>query len=146
VANIVSPSDISSLAVIQYAVEVLQVTDIIVAGHYGCGGVRAAVTKYNHGPLEAWLSKLRRIRHKHAESFSHLTSVEDQANLLVEINVKEQVFNVASTPFVQQAWKDGRELMIHGVVYDMMTGRLVDLHLTMHSIEQLPDELAVFEK
>ena len=138
-ANIVSPSDISSLAVIQYAVEVLKVTDIIVAGHYGCGGVKAAVTKFNHGPLEAWLSKLRRIKHKHAKSFSHLTTADDQANLLVEINVKEQVFNVASTPFVQQAWKSGQELRIHGAVYDMTTGRLVDMHLTMHSIQQLPD-------
>lgn len=101
VANMVSPSDISSLAVIQYAVEVLQVKDIIVAGHYNCGGVRAAVTKNNHGPLEAWLSKLRRIRHKHAHAFQNLTTVEERAKLLVEINVKEQVFNVASTPFVQ---------------------------------------------
>jgi carbonic anhydrase len=108
VANMVSPSDISSLAVIQYAVEVLQVKDIIVAGHYNCGGVRAAVTKYNHGPLEAWLSKLRRIRHKHSHAFQNLTTVEEKAKLLVEINVKEQVFNVASTPFVQQAWKNGQ--------------------------------------
>lgn len=65
--------------------------------------------------------------------------------MLVEINVKEQVFNVASTPFVQKAWKEGQELRVHGVVFDMKTGRLVDLHLTMHSIEQLPDELVVFE-
>jgi carbonic anhydrase len=71
----VSPSDISSLAVIQYAVEVLQVKDIIVAGHYGCGGVKAAIIKYDHGPLEAWLSKLRRIRHKHAHAFAHLHTV-----------------------------------------------------------------------
>lgn len=84
----VSPSDISVLAVIQYAVEELKVKDIIVAGHYGCGGVKAAVTKYNHGPLEAWLSKLRRIRHKHAHAFSHLETLEEKAELLVEINVK----------------------------------------------------------
>jgi carbonic anhydrase len=83
VANMVSPSDISSLAVIQYAVEVLQVQDIIVAGHYNCGGVKAAVTKYNHGPLEAWLSKLRRIRHKHSHAFQNLTTVEEKAKLLV---------------------------------------------------------------
>lgn len=69
VANMVSPSDISSVAVLQYAIEVLQVKDIIIAGHYGCGGVKAAVTKINHGPLEAWLSKLRRLRHKHSKSF-----------------------------------------------------------------------------
>lgn len=105
VANTVSPSDISALAVIQYAVEVLQVKDIIVAGHYGCGGVKAAVKKFNHGPLEAWLSKLRRIRHKHAHAFANLNTTEEKARLLVEINVKEQVFNVASTPFVQKAWK-----------------------------------------
>ena len=117
----------------------LKVTDILVAGHYGCGGVRAAVTKLNHGPLEAWLSKLRRMRHKHAQAFKKLTSIDEEANLLVEINVKEQVFNVASTPFVQKAWKEGQELRIHGVVYDMKTGRLIDMRMTMHNIEQLPD-------
>lgn len=66
----------------------LQVTDIIVAGHYGCGGVRAAVTKINHGPLEAWLSKLRRIRHKHSKMFTKLETIDEKARLLVEINVK----------------------------------------------------------
>ena len=67
VANIVSPSDIGSLAVIQYTVEVLKVTDIIIAGHYGCGGVKAAMTKFDHGPLEAWLSQLRKIRQQNAK-------------------------------------------------------------------------------
>ena len=146
VANIVSPSDISSLAVLQYAVQVLKVKDIIIAGHYGCGGVKAAVTKYNHGPLEAWLSKLRRIRHKHAQAFSHLNTLQQKADLLVEINVKEQVFNVASTPFVQQAWVEGQQLRIHGVVFDMETGRLIDLHMTMHEAAQIPDELVVIDR
>lgn len=84
------------------------------------------------------MSKLRRIRHKHAHAFAHLSTLDEKAKLLVEINVKEQVFNVASTTFVQKAWKDGKELNIHGLVYDIETGRLVDLHLTMHCIEQLP--------
>ena len=77
VANIVSPSDIGSLAVIQYTVEVLKVTDIIVAGHYGCGGVKASVTKFDHGPLEAWLSQLRKIRHKNAKILEKYTTIDD---------------------------------------------------------------------
>ena len=108
VANIVSPSDIGSLAVVQYTVEVLKVTDILVAGHYGCGGVKASVTKFDHGPLEAWLSQLRRLRHKHAEELRKFDKADDEARRLVELNVKEQVMNVASTPFVQKAWKEGQ--------------------------------------
>lgn len=107
--------------------------------------MRAAVTKYDHGPLEAWLSKLRRIRHKHAHAFVNLTTVEEKAKLLVEINVKEQVFNVASTPFVQQAWKNGRQLRIHGLVFSLENGRLIDLNTTLHTLEQIPEELAIIE-
>ena len=75
VANMASPSDISSLAVIQYAVEVLRVTDIIVAGHYGCGGIKASLKKHDHGPLESWLSKLRRLAHQQSEVLSRYKSL-----------------------------------------------------------------------
>ena len=143
VANIVSPSDIGSLAVVQYTVEVLKVTDILVAGHYGCGGVKASVTKFDHGPLEAWLSQLRRLRHKHSEELSQFTTVDDEARRLVELNVREQVTNVASTPFVQKAWKAGQEVRVHGVIYDMETGYLIDQGITMYKIDQLPEELRV---
>ena len=83
VANMVFPSDISTLAVIQYSVEVLKVEDIIVAGHYGCGGVKAALTKNNFGTLEAWLSKLRKIRHNHAKAFEGLKTIDEKVKTLV---------------------------------------------------------------
>ena len=108
VANIASPSDIGSLAVIQYTVEVLKVTDILVAGHYGCGGVKASATKFDHGPLEAWLSQLRRIRHKYSKELSKYNTIDDEAKRLVELNVQEQVMNVATTSFAQKAWKAGQ--------------------------------------
>ena len=143
VANIASPSDIGSLAVIQYTVEVLKVTDILVAGHYGCGGVKASATKFDHGPLEAWLSQLRRIRQKYSKELSKYSNVKDEAKRLVELNVQEQVMNVASTPFVQRAWKNGQELRVHGVIYDMATGKLIDQKLTMYELDQVPRELRV---
>lgn len=145
VANMVFPSDISTLAVIQYSVEVLKVEDIIIAGHYGCGGVKAALTKNNFGTLEAWLSKLRKIRHNHASAFEGLTNIDEKVKTLVEINVYEQMLNLASTPFVQNAWKNGQTLRINGVVFDLATGLLKKIHKDIHSLEQVPEELALFE-
>ena len=108
VANIASPSDISSLAVIQYTVQILKVTDILIAGHYGCGGVKASIEQKDFGPLDAWLSQLKRLRHIHAKELSKYKNPKKEAKRLVELNVQEQVMNVASTEFVQSAWKAGQ--------------------------------------
>ena len=108
IANVVPPSDINVLAVIQYAVEHLKVEDIIVTGHYGCGGIKAAFSQNDFGPLEAWLSYLRELRSKHTNSLiGDQVSKEDT---LVELNVKQQVINVARIPIVQKVWKENKKL------------------------------------
>lgn len=103
IANIVPPSDINALSVIQYAVEHLLVEDILVAGHYGCGGVKAAFSQNDYGPLESWLSHLRELRSKYRVNL--IGSQENKIDTLVELNVAQQVLNVARIPVVQRAWK-----------------------------------------
>lgn len=144
VANQVPPSDINVLAVIQYSVQVLKVKDILVTGHYGCGGVRAAFRKHDHGPLEAWLSHVRDIRARYKKELV-LSSPEENENLLTELNVKTQVYNIAKIPIVQLAWKNGQELRIHGFVYDLKDGLLKDMGVTIDSLDKIPEEYRVIE-
>ena len=143
VANQVPPSDINALAVIQYSVQVLKVKDILVTGHYGCGGVRAAFRKHDHGPLEAWLSHVRDIRARYKKDL--VLSAEENENLLTELNVKTQVYNIAKIPIVQLAWKNGQELRIHGFVYDLKDGLLKDVGVTLDSLDKIPEEYRVIE-
>ena len=143
VANQVPPSDINVLAVIQYSVQVLKVKEILVTGHYGCGGVRAAFRKHDHGPLEAWLSHVRDIRARHKKDL--VLTTEENENLLTELNVKAQVYNISKIPIVQLAWKNGQELRIHGFVYDLRDGLLKDLGVTLDSLEMIPEEYRVIE-
>lgn len=119
VANIVPPSDINVLAVVQYAVEYLKVEDIIVAGHYGCGGIKAAFQQNDFGPLESWLSHIREIRSKFRESL--IGSQNQKERTLVELNVRQQVINISRIPSVQKVWMSDptRKLAIHGVVYNL---------------------------
>jgi len=143
VANQVPPSDINALAVIQYSVQVLKVKDILVTGHYGCGGIRAAFRKHDHGPLEAWLSHVRDIRARYKKEL--VLSAEENENLLTELNVRTQVYNIAKIPIVQLAWKNGQELRIHGFVYDLKDGLLKDMGVTLDSLEKIPEEYRVIE-
>lgn len=137
IANQAPPSDINVLAVVQYSVQVLKVKDIIIAGHYGCGGIKAAFKKHDHGPLEAWLSHIRDIRARYRKDLNALTPEENE-NLLSELNVKQQVYNVARIPIVQDAWRMGQELRIHGLIYNLKDGLLKDLGLTLSKISHLP--------
>jgi carbonic anhydrase len=130
-------SDINALAVIQYAVEYLKVKDIIVCGHYGCGGVRAAFKREDHGPLESWLSYIRNLRARYRKEFGKHNQKENE-DLLVELNVKHNVENIARIPVVQKAWKEGRELRIHGLVYQLHNGILHDLEVGINGLEQIP--------
>jgi carbonic anhydrase len=143
VANQVPPSDINALAVIQYSVQVLKVKDILVTGHYGCGGIRAAFRKHDHGPLEAWLSHVRDIRARYKKEL--VLSAEENENLLTELNVRTQVYNIAKIPIVQLAWKNGQELRIHGFVYDLKDGLLKDVGVTLDSLHKIPEEYRVIE-
>ncbi len=137
VANVVVHSDLNCLSVIQYAVEVLEVSDIIVCGHYGCGGVHAALENMQLGLINNWLSHIRDIYHDYYEQISALDNRIDQARYLCELNVIEQVRNVCRSTIVQGAWKRGQELTVHGWIYALKDGMLRDLGTTVTG----PDEL-----
>ena len=126
IANVVVHTDLNCLSVIHFAVEVLKVKHIIVCGHYGCGGVAASMEDRDHGLIDNWLRHIRDVDRLHAH---HLEGLDAHARLdrLCELNVREQVTNVCNTPVVQKAWKDGRDLFVHGWIYNINNGLLKDL-------------------
>ncbi len=126
IANVVVHTDLNCLSVIQYAVEVLKVKHIIVCGHYGCGGVKAALENHEHGLIDNWLRHIKDIIRFHKSEFVGL-SHEEELDLLCELNVKEQVINICNTTIVQNAWKQGKDLSIHGWIYSIENGVLKDL-------------------
>ena len=130
IANVVVHNDTNCLSVIQFAVEVLKVKHIIVCGHYGCGGVKAAVEDQDHGLINEWLQHIKEVKQKHLVELEDLTS-EQKNNRMCELNVIEQVKHVSETAAVQQAWKNGNALSIHGWIYDISDGILHDLETTL---------------
>jgi carbonic anhydrase len=140
VANVVVHTDLNCLSVIQYAVEVLKVKHIIVCGHYGCGGVRAAAESQVLGLIDNWLRHIKDVYQKHTTALDAMNNPQQRANRLVELNVIEQVKNVCHTTIVQQAWERGQALMVHGWVYDLHDGLLQDLHVGVTSPDEI-DEL-----
>jgi carbonic anhydrase len=131
VANIVRPDDPNCLSVLQYAVEILGVAHVIVCGHYGCGGVEAALGfPAARQPLEGWLTPLRSVRDSHAEELALLADDAARWNRLCELNVIHQVGVLAGLPTVTDAWRRGQGLVIHGWVYDLHDGLLRDLEVT----------------
>ncbi len=136
VANIVLHADVNCLSVLQYAVEVLRVRHIIVCGHYGCGGVAHAMGHGELGLIDNWL---RCIKDLYERNLQELEKLEPQARLrrLCELNVAQQVRNVAHTTIVQRAWLDGRSLAVHGWIYDIADGLLHDLGVSIAGLDQL---------
>lgn len=130
VANLVQHSDMNCLAVLQFAVDVLKVRHIIVTGHYGCGGVRAAMEEQRHGLVDNWLRPIQHLCHDHADE---LAGCEGDAGFdrLCELNVCQQVENLRRTTIVQDAWARGQELDIHGWIYSVRDGLLRDLGVTV---------------
>ena len=126
IANLVVHTDLNCLSVIQYAVEVLKVEHIIVCGHYGCGGIEAALKNQDNGLIDTWLQHVKNVVRLHAEKFDELPH-EEQWDLLCELNVQEQVINVRNTSIVQNAWKQGQNLFVHGWIYNIKDGILRDL-------------------
>ena len=126
IANVVVHTDLNCLSVIQYAVEVLKVKHIIVCGHYGCGGVRAALEDKQLGLIDNWLRHIKDVRRFHAGNLEKLEG-DDELDALCELNVVEQVTNVSNTTIVQNAWRRGEELYIHGWIYDIENGLLQNL-------------------
>ena len=126
IANVVVHTDLNCLSVIQFAVEVLKVKHIIVCGHYGCGGIKAALENHEHGLIDNWLRHVKDVIRFNQSEFDGLEH-ESKLDLLCELNVKEQVKNVCNTTIVKNAWKQGKELSIHGWIYSIENGILKDL-------------------
>lgn len=131
IANVVVHTDLNCLSVIQYAVDVLKVKHVIVTGHYGCGGVRAALFGDRVGLADNWLHHVHDVRDKHLEKIMALKLPDERLNRLCELNVIEQVANVCRTTIVRDAWERGQELSVHGWVYTLHDGLLHDLNLTV---------------
>lgn len=132
VANVVVHTDLNCLSVLQYAVDVLQVRHVIVCGHYGCGGVEAALLGRSFGLIDNWLRHVQDVRHKHAALLERCHDQREQHDRLCELNVLEQVANVCQTTVVQSAWERGQPLAVHGWIYGVADGIMRDLgmHVT----------------
>lgn len=138
IANIVVHTDLNCLAVIQYAVDVLKVKHIIVCGHYGCGGIKAAMEECEHGLIDNWLRHIKDVSRFHAEKLEGLGH-DEKLDRLCELNVIEQVVNVCDTTTVQDAWKRGANLSVHGWIYNIKNGILKDLGVCRTSIGECED-------
>jgi carbonic anhydrase len=129
VANLVIHTDLNMLSVLQYAVEVLQVKNVIVCGHYGCGGVKAAMTNKDYGLINKWLRNIKDVYRLHEYELDSISDEEERVNRLIEYNVKEQALNLAKTTIIQRAWKLYDRPNIHGWVYGLNDGVLKNLFL-----------------
>ena len=135
IANVVAHTDLNCLSVIQYAVDVLQIRHIIVCGHYGCGGVRAAMDPREHGLIDNWLRHVEDVAHLNADSLRGLEA-EQKLDRLCELNVIEQVKNVCDTTTVVKAWNGGMPLSVHGWIYNIGNGILKDLDISISSLSE----------
>lgn len=128
VANLVVHTDFNCLSVLEYAVEILEVKHIIVCGHYGCGGVRAALDNTQRGLIDNWLRHIKDIYEQHRSAIDAAPTIDERENLLCELSVAAQVQHVCQTTIVQNAWKRGRQLHVHGWVYSLEDGLVYELH------------------
>lgn len=142
VANLVNHTDLNLLSVLQYAVDVLHVKHVMVVGHYGCGGVRAAMEDKPLGLIDNWLRQVRELYLRNRTEVDALPTMHERVNRLCELNVQRQVMNVVHTTVVQEAWRRGQSLSVHGWVYALGDGLLRDMKLTVSSTQ----ELEVMEK
>ena len=138
IANLVINNDLSMLSVVDYSVNALGVTDIVVCGHYGCGGVKAAIDNKSLGIVENWLRNIRDVYRLHQRELDAIRRVEKRCERLVELNVIEQVLNLSKISIIQAAWAKGQKLAVHGVVYNLENGILSDLDVTMNDKSELP--------
>jgi carbonic anhydrase len=137
VGNLAPPQDANYLSVLQFAVDVLKVRHVMVVGHYGCGGVRAAVDGKRRGLVDHWLHPIREVFHDHRAELECIAVEDDRLDRLCELNVIRQVRNVASDVFVQEAWGRGQFLHVHGWIYSIADGLVNDLNVTVTN----PDEV-----
>lgn len=133
IANMVIHSDMSMLSVLDYAVNVLKVKHVIVCGHYGCGGVQTAMTNKHVGLIDNWIRHIKDVYRFHHEELNSITNEKQRFDRFVELNVIEQVMDLAKTSIVQSAWENNQELHLHGWVYDVSDGLINDLEVTLKS-------------
>ena len=139
VANLVNHTDMNCLSVMQFAVEVLKVRHIIVCGHYGCGGVKAAMDEARFGLIDNWLRHIQDIMHKYEGELAEAADYDNRLDKLCRLNVIEQVINTGETTIVQEAWARGQELAVHGWIYTIADGIYRDLHVSVRSLEELDE-------
>ena len=139
IANMVVHSDMSMLSVLDYAVNVLKVRHVIVCGHYGCGGVQAAMTNKHFGLIDNWIRHIKDVYRFHQEELNAIQDEKQRFNRFVELNVLEQVCDVAKTSIVQSAWESGQQLHIHGWVYDVRDGLINDMQITIKNNDSLTE-------
>lgn len=135
VANLAPPQDANYLSVLQFAVDVIKVKHVMVVGHYGCGGVAAAIDGKRRGLVDHWLHPIREVHAEHKHELDALPNEKAMLNRLCELNVIRQVRNVASDVFVQDAWARGQQLSVHGWVYSLANGLVNDLNVGISSLE-----------
>lgn len=139
IANMVVHSDMNMLSVLDYAVNALKIKHIIVCGHYGCGGVKAAMGNDSIGIIDNWIRHIKDVYRFHKDELDIIEDETERFNRFVEINVKEQVYDLAKTSIVQSAWKSGQEVSIHGWVYGLNSGYVTDLNVNIDSNDKLDE-------
>ena len=139
VANLVLHSDMNCLSVLQYAIDILKVKHILVVGHYGCGGVKAAMGNSSIGIIDNWIRHIKDVYRFHQKELDAIENEKERFNKFVEINVKEQVLDLAKTSIVQNAWNSGQELTLHGWVYGLNDGYVTDLGVNFSCDKDLDD-------
>jgi carbonic anhydrase len=137
IANLTPPQDANYLSVLQFAIEVIKVKHVLVVGHYGCGGIAAAVDGGRRGLIDHWLHPVRELAHNHRHELDAIPEERARLDRLCELNVMRQVKNVASDLFVQDAWARGQPVRVHGWVYSLSTGLVNDLGVTVGNLEDL---------
>lgn len=146
IANMVVHTDMNLLSVLSYAVEILHVKHIIVCGHYGCGGIKAAMGNKQFGLIDNWLRHIKDVYRINSKELDAIANPVDRERRLVELNVVEQVYDLTKTSIVQNAWMNGQQLHVHGWVYEVSDGVIKDLNVTftspddLHSVFQLEDD------
>lgn len=139
IANMVVHSDMNMLSVLDYAVNVLKVKHIIVCGHYGCGGIKAAMGNQSIGLIDNWIRHIKDIYRLHENYLNAVEDEEERFNKFVEVNTQEQVFDLAKTSIVQNAWRNGQDITLHGWTYGLNSGYVTDLGVNMSSNSELDE-------
>ncbi|MEO6096447.1 MAG: carbonate dehydratase [Fibrobacteria bacterium] len=137
VSNLVVHTDMNCLSVMQYAIDSLKIKHIIVCGHYGCGGIAAAIEERPHGLIDNWLRNVRDLYYQYEKEMLAIKDPAERINRLCEINVAAQVFNVCNTTIVQEAWDKGQEITVHGWIYGINDGLLRDLNVSVSSVAEM---------